>query len=165
MPEFTVNTHRFDPYKNFKFKVKWDDKYVAGLQKCAGLKRTTEVTEWKSAGNNGIVTRLPGRTTWGAITLEQGLTHDRVFQVWANQVNDGNNEASGTIVNYRKEVIIELMNEAGQTVISYLVHRCWVSEYQALPDLDSNGKAVAITMIKLENEGWAEELVPEPTEP
>src|SRR5438034_6833915 len=33
MAEFTVNPQRLDPYKNFKFRVKWDGRYVAGIDR------------------------------------------------------------------------------------------------------------------------------------
>jgi len=154
MAEFSVNTHRLDPYKNYKFRVKWDGQYVAGLQKCGGLKKTVEVVEWKEAGNPNITRRLHGRTSWQPIVLEAGLTHDTAFEKWAKLVNDFGTGALASLVKYRKDLTIEMMNEMGQVVLAYKVYRAWVSEYQAVPDLDSNGHAVAISSIKLENEGW-----------
>jgi phage tail-like protein len=157
MAQFSVNPQRFDPYVNFKFRVKWDGRYVAGVSKVGMLKRTTEV-----------VRKSPGRTEYDAITLERGVTHDTEFEKWANKVwNFGSGlGAEVSLKDFRKDIIIEFYNEAGQLAIAYKVYRCWCSEYQALPDLDANANAVAIQHIKLENEGWERDYaVTEPTEP
>jgi phage tail-like protein len=168
MAQFTVNPQRFDPYKNFKFRVKWDGKYVAGISKVSSLKKTSEVVEHREGGDPSTSHKSPGRTKFDAITLERGVTHDTEFEKWANKVWDlgGGAGAEVSLADFRKDVIIDLFNEAGQKVISYKVYRCWVSEFQALPDLDANANAVAIQHIKLENEGWERDLdVVEPTEP
>jgi len=165
MAKFTVNTHRFDPYRNFKFKVKVDNQYVAGLSKCSSLKRTTEVTPWREGGDPSTTRQLPGKTKYEAITLEAGVTHDTTFEDWANLVHNFQGDAAGSLKNFRKDIAIDVFNEAGQKVFSYNVFRCWVSEYQALPDLDAGANAVAIQTIKLENEGWErDKSVTEPTE-
>ena len=168
MAQFTVNASRFDPYKNFKFRVKWDGKYVAGVSKCSALKRTTEVVEHREGGDPSTSRKSPGRTKYEAITLERGVTHDVEFEQWANKVwNFGSGLGSEvSLADFRKDVIIEVYNEAGQLAIAYKVFRCWVSEYQSLPDLDANANAVAIQHIKLENEGIERDYeVPEPSEP
>lgn len=169
MAEFTVNATRFDPYKNFKFRVKWDGRYVAGVSKVGPLKRTTEVVPHRSGGDPSSSRKSPGRTEYEAITLERGVTHDKAFEEWANKVwNFGSGLGSETsLKDFRKDVIIiEVYNEAGQLAIAYQVFRCWVSEYQALSDLDGNANAVAIQTLKLENEGWKrDDAVIEPTEP
>ncbi len=170
MAQFSVNTNpqRFDPYKNFKFRVKWDGKYVAGVSKVGGLKRTTNVIEHREGGDPSSNRKSPGRTTYDAITLERGVTHDTEFEKWANKVwNFGSGlGAEVSLKDFRKDIIIEVMNEAGQVAIAYNVFRCWVSEYQALPDLDASANAVAIAHIKIENEGWERDYsVTEPTEP
>ncbi len=168
MAQFTVNAQRFDPYKNFKFRIKWDGKYVAGVSKAGALKRSTEVVEHREGGDPSTGRKSPGRTKYEAITLERGVTHDTEFEKWANKVwNYGSNPGAETsLQDFRKDIIIEVMNEAGQKVIAYKIYRCWVSEYQALPDLDANANAIAIQHIKLENEGWERDVeVPEPTEP
>jgi phage tail-like protein len=168
MPEFTVNPTRVDPYKNFKFRVKWDGKYVAGVNKIGGLKRTTEVVQHREGGDPSTSHKSPGRTQYEAITLERGLTHDTAFEEWANMVwkLGAGLGAEVLLEDFRKNIIIDFFNEAGQKVLSYLVYRCWVSEYQAIPDLDANADAVAIEMIKLENEGWErDQSVVEPPEP
>ena len=167
MAQFTVNPRRFDPYKNFKFRIKWDGHYVAGVSKISALKRTTEVVEHREGGDPSTVRRSPGRTKYDAITVERGVTHDLDFEQWANKVwNYGVGLGSEvSLLDFRKDVIIEFYNEAGQLAISYKVYRCWVSEWQALPDLDANANAVAIQHIKLENEGWERDYgVPEPKE-
>ncbi len=168
MAQFTVNAQRFDPYKNFKFRVRWDGKYVAGVSKVSALKRTTEVVKHRDGGDPSSSRKSPGRSEYEAITLERGVTHDTEFEKWASKVwalgNGLGSEVS--LKDFRKEIIIEVYNEAGQLAISYQVHRAWVSEYQALPDLDANANAVAIQHLKLENEGWERDAqVTEPSEP
>lgn len=168
MPQFSVNTHRFDPYKNFKFRVKVDGRYVAGVSKVSGLKRTTEVVRHREGGDPSSSRKSPGRTEYEALTLERGVTHDLDFEAWAAKIwNFGAGlGAESSLKDFRKDIIIEVYNEAGQLALAYKIYRCWVSEYQALPDLDANANAVAVQTIKLENEGWErDESVTEPTEP
>ena len=168
MAQFTVNPNRFDPYKNFKFRIKWDGRYVAGVSKVGALKRTTEMVEHREGGDPSTSRKSPGRTKYEALTLERGVTHDLEFEAWANKVWNfgGGLGAESSLADFRKDVILDFFNEAGQKVISYKIYRCWVSEYQALPDLDANANAVAIQTLKLENEGWErDEDVVEPAEP
>jgi len=168
MAQFTVNTFRADPYKNFKFRVKWDGRYVAGVSKVGMLKKTTEVVKHREGGDPSSSRKSPGRTEFDAITLERGVTHDPEFEKWANKVwrFGGGLGAEVSLKDFRKDIIIELYNEAGQKVLAYNVYRCWVSEFQALSDLDANANAVAIQHLKLENEGWERDTsVAEPTEP
>jgi phage tail-like protein len=177
MVEFPVNPTRIDPYKNFKFRVKFgtDTQYVAGISKVSGLKRTTEVVKHRDGGDMSSSRKSPGRTEYDAITLERGVTQDVGFEQWANKVWDYSNAQAApdqrtmevSLADFRKEIIIDVFNEADQKVLSYQVYRCWVSEYQALPDLDANANAVAIQHIKLENEGWIRDVAvteqPEPS--
>jgi phage tail-like protein len=166
--QFSVNARRLDPYKNFKFRVKWDGRYVAGISKVGSLKRTTEVVKHRDGGDPSSSRKMPGRTEYDAVTLEQGVTHDPDFERWANKVwNYGSGVgAEASLKDFRKDIIIELLNEAGQVALAYKVYRCWVSEYQPLPDLDANANAVAISRLKIENEGWERDYdVTEPTEP
>jgi len=168
MAQFSVNAQRFDPYKNFKFRVKWDGRYVAGLSKVSALKRSTEVVEHREGGDPSTSRKSPGRTKFEAITLERGVTHDTEFEKWANKVwNFGSGlGAEVSLKDFRKDLIVEVYNETGQLVLAYKVFRAWVSEFQALPDLDANANAVAIQHIKLENEGWERDYdVAEPAEP
>jgi phage tail-like protein len=174
MAQFSVNPTRFDPYKNFKFRIKWDGRYVAGVSKVSGLRRTTEVIVHREGGDPSSSRKSPGRTEYDAITLERGVTHDLEFEQWANKVWDYSNAQAApdqrdkevSLADFRKDIIIDVFNEAGQKVLSYLVYRCWVSEFQALSDLDANANAVAIQHIKLENEGWIRDVnVKEPKEP
>jgi phage tail-like protein len=165
MAQFSVNTSRYDPYKNFKFRVKWDGRFVCGISKVSSLKRTTEVVEFREGGDPSSARRSPGRNKFEAITLERGVTHDPEFERWANKVWQLKAAlgAEVSLADFRKDIVIELYNEAGQRVTAYNVYRCWVSEYQALPDLDANANAIAIAHLKLENEGW--ERDPQVTEP
>ena len=158
MAEFVVNAQRFDPYKNFKFRLKWDGQYVAGLSKCSALKRTTEVVKHREGGDPSTSRKSPGRSEFGPITLERGVTHDLAFEAWAAkvwQIGAGLG-AEVSLADFRKDVILDF----------YKIYRAWVSEYQAMPDLDANANAVAIQHIILENEGWERDTsVTEPTEP
>lgn len=168
MAQFSVNAHRFDPYKNFKFRVKWDGRYVAGISKVGALKRTTEPVTHREGGDPSTERKSPGQTKYEAITLERGVTHDTEFEKWANKIwNFGSGlGAEVSLKDFRKDLIIEMYNEAGQLAIAYKVFRCWVSEYQALPELDASASAVAIQTLKLENEGWERDYeVSEPSEP
>jgi len=168
MAQFTVNAQRFDPYKNFKFRVKWDGRYVAGVSKVGMLKRTTEVVKHREGGDPSSSRKSPGRSEYDAVTLERGVTHDTEFEKWANKVwNFGSGlGAEVSLKDFRKDIIIEVYNEAGQLAVAYKVFRCWVSEFQSQADLDANANAVLIQNIKLENEGWERDVeVPEPAEP
>jgi phage tail-like protein len=168
MPQFTVNPLRFDPYKNFKFKVSMDGRYVAGISKVGALKRTTEVVKHREGGDPSSSRKSPGRTEYEAITLERGVTHDVDFERWANKVwnYDGGAGLEVSLKDFRKDILIEVYNEAGQKVLAYKVFRAWVSEFQAQADLDANANAVLIQHIKLENEGWERDYeIPEPAEP
>jgi phage tail-like protein len=169
MAQFPQNPQRFDPYKNFKFRVFFEGSTtpVAGISKVSSLKRTTEVVKHREGGDPSSSRKSPGRTEYEAVTLERGVTHDLDFEQWASRVWNFN-AALGSEVSlkdFRKNILIEMYNESGQLAIRYRVHRCWVSEYQAMPDLDANANAVAIQHIKLENEGWDRDPdVPEPNE-
>ena len=165
MAIFTVNSSRFDPYKNFKFRVKWDGKYVAAITKVSMLKRTTEVAKHRESNDPSTARHMPTTTTFEPITFERGVTHDPEFEDWANKIFNPATGGTISLASFRKDIIIELLNENGQVAKLYKVYRCWVSEYHALPDLDANANAVAIEMMKLENEGWERDLaVPEPKE-
>jgi phage tail-like protein len=168
VPQFTVNATRFDPYKNFKFRLKWDNRYVAGISKVSALKRTTEVVKHREGGDPSSSRKSPGRTEFEAVTLERGVTHDKDFEQWANKVwNFGSGlGAEVSLKDFRKDLIIEVYNEAGQLAIAYKVFRAWVSEFQAMADLDANANAVLIQHLKLEIEGWErDDQVTEPSEP
>lgn len=154
MAKFTVNSTRFDPYQGFFFKIVIDGKPVAGLSKCSALKRTTEVTSWYEGGDPSGPHQIPGKTKHDAITLESGVTYDTTFEEWANKVHNFSGPAAVSLATFRKDISIEVYNLQGTKVLAYNIFRCWVSEYQALPQLDANANAVMISTIKLENEGW-----------
>jgi len=166
--QFSVNANRFDPYKNFKFRVKWDGRYVAGISKMGALKRTTEVVDHRDGADPSIVRKSPGQTKYEPITLERGVTHDPEFESWANKVWNISSSLGTevSLADFRKDIILEVYNEAGQKVIAYNVYRCWVSEYQALPEFDASANAVAIETLTLQHEGWErDDSVKEPKEP
>jgi phage tail-like protein len=167
MAQFAVNAQRFDPYKNFKFRIKWDGRYVAGVSKVTGLKRTTEVVKHREGGDPSSSRKSPGRTEYDALVVERGITHDMEFHNWTNKVwSFGNGLGAETsLKDFRKDIIVELYNEAGQLVVAWKVYRCWVSEHQP-PELDANANAVAIEKLKIENEGFVRDSqVAEPAEP
>jgi phage tail-like protein len=163
--QFAVNTHRFDPYKNFKFRVKWDGRTIAGISNVSPLRRRTEVVEHREGGDSSISRRSPGVTSYDEIVLERGVTHDTEFEEWANLVHNAQGDASMSLKNYRKDIYIELLNLQGTVVKAYRVYRCWVSEYEALPELDARHRGVAIERLVLQTEGWErDEAVVEPAE-
>jgi phage tail-like protein len=162
---FVVNAHRYDPYKNFKFQLVLDSVPVMGVSKVSALKRTTEVVKHRSGGENSYDHKSPGRTSYEAITLERGLTHDRAFETWASRVHTYAGDSAMDLADYKKELTLEVMNERGQPAFRYFLHGCWVSEYTAVPDLDANANAVAIESMKIELEGWERDTdTPEPDE-
>jgi phage tail-like protein len=168
MADFTANATRVDPYKNFKFLVYWDNKLVAGVSKVSPLKRSTEVIEHRSGGDPSTTYKSPGQTKFDAITLERGVTHDVEFETWANKVwyQGASLGAQLSLKDFRKDIRIVVLNEAGQPAIAYNVYRCWPSEFQAIADLDASANAVLIRSLVLQNEGWERDLsVTEPTEP
>ena len=163
MAQFTVNATRFDPYKSFMFRVKWDGQYVAGLSKMGALKRTTDPVTHREGGDPSFERKSPGTTKYEPVTLERGRTHDIAFEEWANRVHSLKSPIS--LKSFRKDIIVDVYNEGGQKVISYLLFRCWVSEFQTLPPLDASSATIAIETIRLENEGWErDESVTEPAE-
>jgi phage tail-like protein len=168
MAEFTVNAQRFDPYKNFKFLVLWDGQTVAGCSKISPLKRTTEVIKHRNGGDPSSPRKSAGRTEFEAITIERGVTHDPEFDRWANKVwmvGQGLGSESA-LKDFRKDIVIQVLNEAGQVALAYKVYRAFPSEYQVLGEMDANANAVAIQHLKLECEGWERDLeVAEPDEP
>lgn len=167
MTQFTVNPGRFDPYKNFKFRVKWDGRHVAGVSAITGLRRTTEVIHHREGGDPSTERQSPGLTRYDPVRLERGVTHDDAFESWANSVSRIGAAAGDEVAlrDFRKDVTIELYNEAGQIVLVYRLYRCWPSEYQALPDLDANMSGVALQVLVLQTEGWERDRdVAEPSE-
>ena len=168
MAHFTVNPTRFDPYKDFKFRVKWDGRYVAGVSKVSALKRSTDVVTHREGGDPNISRVSPGESKYEPVTLERGVTNDTDFEAWANKVFTlgAGLGAEVSLKDFRKDILIELYNEAGQLALAYKVFRCWPSQYTALPDLDAAASAVAIETLVLQNEGWVRDTsVPEPAEP
>ena len=163
MAQFVVNPTRFDPYKSYMFRVRWDGEYIAGLSKMSALRRTTEPVTHRVGGDPSRERKSPGTSKFEAVTLERGVTHDPAFEAWANLVHSLENPIS--LANFRKDIIVDVFNEANQLAISYRLFRCWVSEFQALPELDANTNAVAIETIKVELEGWSRDTsVTEPVE-
>jgi phage tail-like protein len=166
MAEFSVNPTRFDPYKNFKFRVKWDGKYVAGVSRVSALRRNTQVVAHREGGDPSAPRLSPGLTSFEPITLERGVTHDPEFEQWATAVWKLGGQPESALADFRKDVTLDLFDDAGQLVISYIIYRAWVSDYQALPALDAEADAVAIESITLAHEGWARDpSVVEPKEP
>lgn len=165
-PQFAVNAHRFDPYRTFKFQVVIDGQVVAGLRKMGALKKTTEVVDWRTAGDPSHERKLPGGTKYEAVTLEQGLTHDPIFEQWANLVNNIQGDAAMSLKNFRKDIVINVLNLQGTVAMSYRLFRAWVSEYQALPELDAGSmNTVGIQTLSLQHEGWERDTgVSEPSE-
>lgn len=165
-PMFSVNAHRYDPYRSFKFQILIDGNPVAGLKKMGALKKKTEPVKWRSGGDPSHERILPGGTSYEPITLEQGLSHDPVFEDWANSVNNVEGDGAMSLKNFRKNIVINVLNLQGQVAISYKLVRAWVSEYQAIPEMDAGTmNAVAIQTITIQHEGFQRDpAVPEPAE-
>jgi phage tail-like protein len=159
MANITAQTTVFEPYKNFKFRVKWDNTYVAAVTQVSALSRTTQVIEFREGGDPSSSKVSPGQTKYDAVTIERGVSYDSTFQEWADKVWQLHSKDELSLQSFRKDIIIEMYNEANQLALSFNLYRCWVSEYQAAPELDASGNAVAIERIKIENEGW-ERIVP-----
>lgn len=155
---FVTNAHRTDPYKAFKFRVLWDQNVVMGVSKVSALKRTTEVVTHRDGGDNSSDRKSPGRTSYEAVTMERGITHDREFEAWANKVHPTAGDASMDLVGYKKNLTLEVLNERGHVAMRYALLNCWVSEFTSVPDLDANANAVAIESIKIEMEGWERDV-------
>jgi len=168
MSQFSVNATRFDPYKQYKFRLKWDGRYIAGISRVSGLRRITEVVRHRDGGDPSATRLSPGSTTYEPLVIERGVTHDLEFEKWANKVHNFGSilGAEVSLADFRKDVVLELYNEAGQVVMAYKIFRCWPSEFHAFPDLDANTNAIAIQRVVLQNEGWERDYdVVEPKEP
>jgi phage tail-like protein len=165
-PMFPANAHRHDPYRTFKFQVLIDGQPVAGLKKMGALKKKTDPIKWRTAGDPSHERILPGGTSYEPVILEQGLTHDPVFETWANKVNNLEGDAAMSLKEFRKDIVINVLNLQGKVAISYKLSRAWVSDFQALPDFDSiTMNAVGIQSITLQHEGWQRDAgTPEPVE-
>ncbi|HVZ41844.1 MAG TPA: phage tail protein [Candidatus Kapabacteria bacterium] len=151
---FTKDAKRIDPYKNFKFRVSWDGKTVLGVSKVGALKRTTEVVKHRDGGDNSHDSKSPGRTSYDAISMERGITHDAEFEAWANKIHSWAGDSAMDLANFKKELTLEIMNEKNQVAFRYFLHDCWVSEFTSVPELNANANAVAIESIKIEINGW-----------
>ena len=162
--QFTVTANRIDPYKNFKFRIRFDDKVVAGVSKVSALKRSTEVVSHRE-GNDLSTPRLsPGSSKFEAITVERGVTFAPEFQDWASKVYSNEGDGAVSLAGLRKNLTIEMLNLQGEIVRQYQVFRCWVSEYTALPELDANANAIAFETIVIQNEGFVRVDLDEPAE-
>ena len=175
--EFPKATYRYDPYRNYKFRVKWDGRCVAGISKVSPLTRTTEVISHRSGGDPSTPRRMPGQSEYQPFTLERGVTNDMAFEQWANKVWDYHNATTDdqrgdsgnqdvSLKDFRKDIILEVYNEAGQKMLAYNLYGCWPSEFTAVPEMDANGNLVAIQSLKLEIQSLERDTsVTEPEEP
>ena len=151
---FVVNANRFDPYKNFKFRVLLEGRIVMGVSKVGALKRSTEVVNYRSGGGNTYDFKSPGRTKYEAVTMERGLTHDPDFEEWAAAVHTFGSDASTDLRNYKKALTVEMMNLRNQPAVRYFLHDCWPSSYTAMADLSASENAVLIENLTLSVGGW-----------
>src|SRR5215472_17431752 len=153
-PQFVVNTYRFDPYKNMKFRIKWDGRYVAGVSKISALKRSTEVVSHREGGDFSTPRLSPSTWKWEPITIERGVTYDLEFEQWANYGYSNAGDASISLARFRKDLKIELLTEQHVVAKAYNVFRAWVSEYQAMAELDANAHAILLEHVVIQCEGW-----------
>ena len=165
MPQFTVNPRRRDPYKATRFEVVWEGRRIAGVIRVSGLRRVTRVVDYRDGDDPSVTRPAPGSTDYKPIILERAITHDTAFEEWANKVVSAGT-AGTSLADFRRDVSIALLNEAGQAVIAYKLYGCWPSEYQALPDLDAHGDEVAVEQLVLQFDAWErDQEVQEPVEP
>jgi len=154
MGEFVVNPHRLDPYKAFKFQVILDNRIVPGVSRVSALRRYTEPVVFRSGSFPNHFLSAPGPSKFDSIMLERGVTHDTTFEDWAELAYAPAGDAAMSLRHFRKDMRINLLNQQGAVVLSYMIYRCWVAEYQPLPELNANGNDVAIETIVLEHEGF-----------
>lgn len=163
--EYPKDPQRLTPYQNFRFKVKWADEtgkmvYVAGISRVTALNHSTEVIKHREGGDPSVIHLAPGQTDYSPITLERGVSYDPAFEIWANKIFDYSNSQSQpgqntSLEDFRKDLILELFNEAGQRVLAYNIYRAWVSEFSAVSELDANGSsALVLQSMTVQNEGW-----------
>jgi phage tail-like protein len=165
-----ADLRRSDSYENFKFWVKWDGKVVAGVNTIGALTRRRGEVSWRDGADPSSPRTSRGQVGYEPITLERGMTADVAFERWANKVwydpNSAPSDQEVAIKDFRKDISIMLLNEAGRVVTTWNIYRCWVSEFTALPDLDASFDAVAILSMTIQNEGWSRDSsVRAPTEP
>jgi phage tail-like protein len=162
MASFAANPARADPYKDFKFRVRWGaNEYVAGVSKVSALTRTAERVEPRERRDPRPGHELPSRTEYEPITLERGVTYDLEFEQWATRASafvdspapEGRPERDASQNEFRRNLTIDVFDEVGQKVMSYEVHRAWVSEFTAQADLATGAKAILIQSIRIEHEG------------
>lgn len=167
MVEFAVNAHRRQPYPGHRFRVVMEGRVVAGVSRVGPLRRDTEVVVHRTGGDRPVSVRSPGRSSFAPVVLERGVTHDADFEGWASLVFQPDGPPEVALASYRRDLRVELLNEAGQVALAYLLFGCWPSSYEALPELDANGHAqVAIQRLELQLEGFQRDAdVTEPTEP
>jgi phage tail-like protein len=151
---FPVNATRVDPYKNFRFLVKFGTEVVAGVSKVSALKRKVELVEHRQGGDPSTKHKSPGLASFEPITIERGISHDPAFEEWANLVYSPEGPGGVSLAHFRRDITIELYNLQGTKVRAWNAYRCWVSEFTAVPELDANANAIAFESIIVQNEGF-----------
>lgn len=154
----SVPTTAVNPYLSYNFRVKWDNQYVAAVSRVSGLTRRTQVVSFHAGGQARTAYKIPGQTDYEPVVLERGITTDTVFEQWASKVWSYPDSAQlgneMSLKDFRKNMQIELYNQAGAVVLRYNLYNCWPSEYTALPELNGGGNAVALATLTIEHEGW-----------
>src|SRR6266404_7054599 len=102
---------RKDPYKNFRFLVELDGIVQAGFSDCNGLGSNVEVVEYREGGDTPTVRKLPGKASYGDITLKYGITNSRELYDWHLAA------VNGAIV--RKNGSLILQDDLGQEKIRW----------------------------------------------
>jgi phage tail-like protein len=151
---FRGNTHRLDPYKNFKLRVTWDGSSVPGVDRASPLGWQADVTEYRDGADPDTVHHLPGRIHYEAIALEREVTRDTAFEQWADQVRRLSPGAGQTGASYRKNIRVEVLDAAGRVVLAYDAYQCWPSGYRVLAGLDAAGRGRVTEELTLSCEGW-----------
>jgi phage tail-like protein len=71
-----------DPAAEFRFYVEVDGLVEGSFIECSGMTMKREVLEVKEGGVNHYVHKLPGRTTYGNITLSKGIMFSTKLWEW-----------------------------------------------------------------------------------
>ena len=153
---FTATALTYDPYRKFKFLVKWEGQYVMAVHKVSSITKSIDAIDWRTGGDSNFGAKVPGLTKWEPITLERGLSADAAFQKWMIEVNrytKAGGQENEAVHNFRKNLQIEMYDLQNDLVMTINVYNAWPSKL-TIADFDAKANELAIEHIELQNEGW-----------
>jgi phage tail-like protein len=154
MPTATALT--YDPYRKFKFLVKWNNAVVMAVHKVSSITKSIDPIDWRTGGDSNFSAKVPGLTKWEPITLERGLSADTAFQEWMVLVNKYTKAGLGAdeaVHAFRKNLNIEMYSLQNELVMTINVYNAWPSKL-TIADFDAKANELAIEHMELQNEGW-----------